>query len=71
MDELVEKLRAVAHDVTHAFYASYVHSVDFVKLKEANVPMFKNFLLAIDQSSKSLQRVVIHTGGKVRASTVS
>ncbi|KAK7742400.1 hypothetical protein SLS53_004546 [Cytospora paraplurivora] len=64
VEELVEKLRPVAFDVTHAFYASYVHSVDFAKLKEANVPMFKNFLLAIDQSSKSLQRVVHHTGGK-------
>lgn len=53
------------HDVTHAFYASYVHEVDFAKLKEFNVPMFQNFLLAIDQCSKVLERVVNHTGGKV------
>ena len=61
-------MKPFCHDVTHAFLASYVHVVDFAKLKEANVPLFQTFLLAVDECSKSLQRVVLHTGGKVRAS---
>lgn len=59
-------MAALCHDVTHAFFASYVHSVDFAKLRDANVPLFENFLVAIDTvASKTLQRVVLHTGGKV------
>lgn len=65
-DELVQLMEPLCHDVTHAFFASYVHDMDFAKLKNYNVPLFQNFLLATDQSSKSLQRVVLHTGGKVR-----
>lgn len=65
-DELVQLMKPLCHDVTHAFFASYVHDVDFAKLKNYNVPLFQNFLLATDQSSKSLQRVILHTGGKVR-----
>lgn len=65
-DELVELMKPLCHDVTHAFFASYVHNMDFAKLKDYNVPLFQNFLLATDQSSKSLQRVILHTGGKVR-----
>lgn len=60
-------MQPLCHDVTHAFFASYIHVMDFAKLKESNVPLFQNFLLAIDQCSKSLERVVLHTGGKVRA----
>lgn len=65
-EELVEQMKLLCHDVTHAFFASYVHETDFAKLKDCNVPLFKNFLTAIDESSKSLQRVILHTGGKVR-----
>lgn len=68
VDELVQLMQPLCHDVTHAFFASYIHEVDFAKLKELNVPLFQNFLLAVDQCSKSLQRVVVHTGGKVRTS---
>lgn len=54
------------HDVTHAFFASYVHCADFTKLRDYNVPLFDNFLTAIDTvAAKTLQRVVLHTGGKV------
>lgn len=59
-------MKPLCHDVTHAFFASYVHEMDFARLKDCNVPLFRNFLVAIDQSSKSLQRVILHTGGKVR-----
>ncbi|KAG8166919.1 hypothetical protein KVR01_002608 [Diaporthe batatas] len=63
-EELVEQMELLCRDVTHAFFASYVHETDFARLKDCNVPLFKNFLVAIDQSSKSLQRVILHTGGK-------
>ncbi|KAK7725923.1 hypothetical protein SLS63_007915 [Diaporthe eres] len=63
-DELVQLMKPLCHDVTHAFFASYVHNMDFAKLKNDNVPLFQNFLLATDQASKSLQRVILHTGGK-------
>lgn len=67
-EELVEQMKLLCYDVTHAFFASYVHDPDFARLKDYNVPLFKNFLMAIDKSSKSLQRVILHTGGKVRES---
>ncbi|POS76164.1 hypothetical protein DHEL01_v205434 [Diaporthe helianthi] len=63
-EELVEQMKPLCDDVTHAFFASYVHETDFARLKDGNVPLFRNFLTAIDESSKSLQRVVLHTGGK-------
>lgn len=56
----------LCHSVTHAFYASYVHVPDFAGLKDSNIPLFKNFLVATDfVAAKSLQRVCLHTGGKV------
>lgn len=67
VDELVEIMKPLCHDVTHAFFASYVHDADFTKLKEVNVPLFTNFLTAIDTVAPvTLQRVCLHTGGKVR-----
>lgn len=52
--------------VTHAFFASYVHAADFADLKTYNVPLFNNFLVAIDVvAARSLQRVCLQTGGKV------
>lgn len=57
----------LCHDVTHAFFASYVHVADFTKLADYNAPLFRNFLVAIDTvANKSLQRVCVQTGGKVR-----
>jgi hypothetical protein len=53
--------------VTHAYYTSYVHTDDFSKLRDLNVPLFRNFLTAIDAvASDTLQRVCLQTGAKVR-----
>lgn len=50
------------HDVTHAFFASYVHCADFTKLRDYNIPLFQNFLTAIDTvAAKTLEGVVLHT----------
>lgn len=68
LEELIEAMRPLCHHVTHAFFASYVHCADFSKLRESNVPLFENFLKSIDYvAGNSLERVVLHTGGKVRA----
>lgn len=67
VEELVEAMTPLCHDVTHAFFASYVHVADFSRLGDYNIPLFRNFLLAIDAVAvKSLQRVCVQTGGKVR-----
>lgn len=67
VEELIEQMRLLCHDVTHAYFASYVHVADFAKLKELNLPLFTNFLVATDVvAAKTLQRVCLHTGGKVR-----
>lgn len=64
--KIVESIKHVCHDVTHAYFASYVHVDDFKKLKEQNVPLFRNFLDTIDAvASTTLQRVCLQTGGKV------
>lgn len=68
LEELIEAMTPFCHKVTHAFFASYVHCADFSKLREFNVPLFENFLKSIDYvAGNSLERVVLHTGGKVRA----
>lgn len=60
-------MKPLCHEVTHAFFASYVHEADFSKLRDYNVPLFTNFLTAIDiVAADKLQRVCLHTGGKVR-----
>ncbi|KAF3349230.1 hypothetical protein VD0002_g1134 [Verticillium dahliae] len=65
VDELMEAMKPLCHDVTHAFFASYVHTADFAKLRDLNVPLFKNFLSAIDMVAwNSLKRVCLSTGGK-------
>ncbi|RSL89698.1 hypothetical protein CEP52_014817 [Fusarium oligoseptatum] len=65
VEELIEKMAPLCHDVTHAFFASYVHTADFTKLRESNIPLFHNFLVAIDiVAASSLQRVCLQTGGK-------
>ncbi|KAL1642405.1 hypothetical protein SLS58_005479 [Diplodia intermedia] len=53
-----------APDVTHAFYTSYVHVDDFAKLRDENVPLFKNFIDVIDKVCLKLERVCLQTGGK-------
>ncbi|KAM5374703.1 hypothetical protein ACJZ2D_006347 [Fusarium nematophilum] len=65
VDELIEAMKPLCHDVTHAFFASYVHDADFSKLINRNVPLFTNFLTAVDVvAAGTLQRVCLHTGGK-------
>ncbi|KAG2421071.1 hypothetical protein HFD88_000687 [Aspergillus terreus] len=58
------KLKDICADVTHAFFTSYVHDDDFKVLKEKNIPLFRNFLDAIDAVCPKLQRVCLQTGGK-------
>ncbi|KAI8930869.1 hypothetical protein NX059_011886 [Plenodomus lindquistii] len=65
VDELIERMAPLCHGVTHAFFTSYVHAADFAKLRDANVPLFHNFLVAIDVvAAGSLERVCLQTGGK-------
>jgi hypothetical protein len=67
VDALVQKMQPFCQGVTHAFFTSYVHTDDFAKLRDLNVPLFEHFLLAIDSvAGKDLQRVCLQTGGKVR-----
>lgn len=69
IEELVQIMEPLCQDVTHAFFASYVHTADFAKLSAYNMPLFTNFLNAIDTvAGDKLQRVCLHTGGKVRIS---
>lgn len=67
----VEKLRHVCSDVTHAYFTSYVHDDDFRKLRDKNVPLFKNFIDVIDTVCPKLERVCLQTGGKVRRPDLS
>ncbi|KAF9884380.1 hypothetical protein FE257_001836 [Aspergillus nanangensis] len=65
LDEITGEMAGVCADVTHAFFTSYVHTDDFAALKLLNVPLFENFLTAIDTvAGSSLQRVCLQTGGK-------
>lgn len=67
LETITAQLTPVCSDVTHAFFTSYVHSDDFSVLRNANVPLFKNFLSAIDEVARdTLQGVCLQTGGKVR-----
>lgn len=66
IDKIIEELSPMCKDVTHAFYTSYVHTDDFTRLKDLNVPLFQHFLTAIDTvAGENLQRIVLQTGGKV------
>lgn len=66
VDELVAEMREDCQNVTHAFFTSYVHADDFTQLRDTNVPLFRNFLDALDTvAGNSLQRVCLQTGGKV------
>ncbi|KAL5046074.1 hypothetical protein BDW71DRAFT_70485 [Aspergillus fruticulosus] len=65
VETIVSKMTPYCGDVTHAYFTSYVHTDDFAKLKEYNVPLFENFLTALDQVARdTLQRVCLQTGGK-------
>ncbi|KAH7152562.1 hypothetical protein EDB81DRAFT_881530 [Dactylonectria macrodidyma] len=57
-------MQTLCEDVTHAYFTSYAHTDEIAKLGDLNVPLFENFLLAIDGVARSLQRVCLQTGGK-------
>ncbi|GME35737.1 Nucleoside-diphosphate-sugar epimerase [Neofusicoccum parvum] len=64
VEEIVDALNPFCKDVTHAFFSSYIHAEDLSKLPEKNVPLFKNFVDAIEIVSPKLQRISLQTGGK-------
>ncbi|KAL4920529.1 hypothetical protein BDW62DRAFT_7278 [Aspergillus aurantiobrunneus] len=65
VERIVSKMALYCRDVTHAYFTSYVHTDDFARLKELNVPLFEKFLTAIDQVARdTLQSVCLQTGGK-------
>ncbi|SPJ77037.1 uncharacterized protein FTOL_06263 [Fusarium torulosum] len=65
VEELIQRMAPLCHDVTHAFFTSYVHTADFAQLRDSNIPLFHNFLVAIDNvAAGTLQRVCLQTGGK-------
>lgn len=66
LDSIIKQLSIVCEDVTHAFFASYIHVADFKSLRDENVPLFQNFLQAIDIVAPKLQRVCLQTGNKVK-----
>ncbi|KAI5917616.1 hypothetical protein F4810DRAFT_704762 [Camillea tinctor] len=58
-------MRPFCEDVTHAYFTSYAHTDELAKLGDLNIPLFENFLHAIDSvAGSSLQRVCLQTGGK-------
>ncbi|KAJ5711862.1 hypothetical protein N7488_006018 [Penicillium malachiteum] len=61
---IIAKLEDICADVTHTFFTSYVHHDDFRVLRDKNVPLFHNFLDAVDTACPNLQRVCLQTGGK-------
>ncbi|KAI9923925.1 hypothetical protein ASPWEDRAFT_436420 [Aspergillus wentii DTO 134E9] len=64
LETIVDELKDICKDVTHAYFTSYVHHNDFRVLKEKNVPLFRNFIDAMDTVCPDLQRVCLQTGGK-------
>lgn len=65
LETIISKLKDICAPVTHAYFTSYVHDDDFRVLREKNVPLFRNFLDAVDAVCPGLQRVSLQTGGKV------
>lgn len=65
VDDIVTKMKPFTETVTHVFFASYVHSDDFKLLRDKNIPLFRNFLDAVDRACPKLERVCLQTGGKV------
>ncbi|RAK96851.1 SDR family oxidoreductase [Aspergillus ibericus CBS 121593] len=64
VETIIVKLQRICAPVTHAFFTSYVHDDDFRILREKNVPLFRNFLDALDAVCPALERVCLQTGGK-------
>ncbi|KGO44678.1 hypothetical protein PEX1_040960 [Penicillium expansum] len=63
-ENIVIVIKTVCKDVTHTYFTSYVHSMDFSTLAEKNCPLFRNFLDAVDSACPKLERIRLQTGGK-------
>lgn len=63
-ETLVDLMRDVCSEVTHAYFSSYVHKDDFPELNTANAGLFQNFLNALVATAPKLQNVTLQTGGK-------
>ena len=61
---LANEMRTFCHEVTHAYFSSYVHKDDFTELNTANQALFENFLAALLDVTPRLQNVTLQTGGK-------
>lgn len=61
---LIPRMQSLCSTVTHAYFSSYVHSDDFVKLNTLNHDIFENFLLALVEVAPKLENVTLQTGGK-------
>ncbi|OJJ70048.1 hypothetical protein ASPBRDRAFT_208735 [Aspergillus brasiliensis CBS 101740] len=64
VETIIAKIKEICAPVTHAYFTSYVHDDDFRVLREKNVPLFRNFLDAVDAVCPALRRVSLQTGGK-------
>jgi nucleoside-diphosphate-sugar epimerase len=64
-EKIIAAMEPYCTNVTHAFFTSYVHTDIFPDLPKYNIPLWKNFLMAVETvAGKSLQRVCLQTGGK-------
>ncbi|KAJ5335032.1 hypothetical protein N7452_007435 [Penicillium brevicompactum] len=63
-ETIINEIKVICKDVTHAYFTSYVHSMDFSVLAEKNCPLFRNFLDAVDSACPKLERICLQTGGK-------
>lgn len=68
-ENIKQSLSTLVENVTHAFFTSYVHTANFDTLREKNIPLFANFIDALDELCPRLERVCLQTGGKVRPFT--
>ncbi|KAI5367305.1 Putative NAD(P)-binding domain superfamily [Septoria linicola] len=59
--ELIDLMANSCADVTHAFFASYLHTDNFGDLNKINTTLFENFLLALTSVARGLKRCVLQT----------
>lgn len=62
--QLVEKMRDVCKNITHAYFCSYIHKDTFEELNTANRSLFENFLDSLIKVAPALENVTLQTGGK-------
>ena len=61
---LVQEMKPVCSNVTHAYFCSYVHKDDFAELNTANAALFENFIDSLQQVAETLENATLQTGGK-------